>query len=801
MNNKFLIASVFLFMLCFFATAAPKENSILGKVLEKRGGESMEFVNVSVKGTTLGTITQSDGSFVLHDIPNGKQTIVANFIGYKTLEINVDIKRGKSFNLLFELEEDVFNLEQVVVTGTRSQHFIKNVPIRTEVVTSQSLRNKNAQNIFEALEAIPGIRVESQCQFCNFSMVRMQGLGAEHTQVQINGQPVYSGLASVYGLEQIGTGDVERIEIIKGAGSALYGSSAVAGAINIITREPSKKPTIYADIQFGNYGTNAYNISSSMRNEKGNIGLSIYAQKVDHDVIDETSEGSNRTEVKKKDGISDRVESKLHNMGFGLYVDKPFFSDDKIVLRGKGINEKREGGIITDDYYKNPFTDGTESITTNRYESELSYTKPLGKYLEMQFNSSFINHNREATNDAFINDYMNTHNGEAPSIFDVRPYIAKENSWVNTLNLTSRVGNHNIIFGVQHYNTKLNETGMYTVVDNASQYYGEVYKSIAHKYAREFGAFIQDEWNMTESFTVVPGVRIDHHSSGEEYSSDKTIFDNDFPKTKFSETSINPRLALKYQLEVPLTLRANVGTGFRAPYGFSEDLHLCSGSPRVWKSSDLEAETSHSFNFSADYYGDHYQLKANLFYTKLKNKIDFADADDEVKKLGYTYQWENIDDAVVKGIELSFLVNPIKDLNFGVDYTINSGKYNNKRADWIDTDYAHVSQYIPRFPVTTGSVKLEYNPSTWTFMINGIYQGKMYIDYISETEGNSKIKETKPYMTFNARASKQLGIFNVYAGAKNIFSYIQDEKYLDDAAFIYAPLYGALYYAGVSINI
>ena len=87
------------------------------------------------------------------------------------------------------------------------------------------------------------------------------------------------------------------------------------------------------------------------------------------------------------------------------------------------------------------------------------------------------------------------------------------------------------------------------------------------------------------------------------------------------------------------------------------------------------------------------------------------------------------------------------------------------------------------------------------FTLYGIYQGKMYIDYISETAGNSKIKETEPYMTFNARASKRFGLFNMYAGAKNIFNYIQDEKQLDDAAFIYAPLYGALYYAGISVNI
>lgn len=797
----FLLLLMLLYVSDAFSQAQRSEGTLSGYVLDKKSEERLPAVTVFVKGTTRGTSSRSDGTFEVKNIPEGKQVVVAQYVGYKPQEINISIAAGKDHPIHFELEEDMFNLEQVVVTGTRTPHFVKNVPIRTEVVTSQSLRTKNAQNIFEALEAVPGLRVENQCQSCNFSMVRMQGLGAEHTQVQINGQPIYSGLASVYGLEQIGTGDVDRIEVVKGAGSALYGSSAVAGAINIITREPSAIPSISADVQFGNYGTNAYNISSSMRNDKGNIGLNVYAQKVDHGVIDETGEGDTRQEVKQKDGVTDRVESKLHNMGFSLYVDNPFFRDDKLVLRGKGINEKRAGGVITDDYYKNPFTDGTENITTNRYEGEVNYTKPVGQRSGLQFNTTYIDHNREATNDSFLSDYKDTHDGETPDVLDMRPYIAKENTWVASLSFNSKLENHNLIFGVQYYTTDLDETGMYTVVDEASEFYGNAYKSIAHKHAREIGAYIQDEWNVSPRFTVVPGVRIDHHSSGEEYTSDRKVFDDDFPKTEFDETSFNPRLALKYQLTRKITLRANAGTGFRAPYGFSEDLHLCSGSPRVWKSSELKAETSRSANFSADYYGDHFQASANLFYTYLKNKIDFADADDGVKKLGYTYQWENIDNAVVKGMELMVVVNPARNLNVGVDFALNSGKYKNNRGDWTETEYANISRYIPRFPTTTGSIKLEYSPKSWMFTLYGIYQGRMYIDYISETAGNSRIKETDPYMTFNARVSRRFGLFNLYAGAKNIFNYVQDEKHLDDAAFIYAPLYGALYYAGISVNI
>ena len=229
---------------------------------------------------------------------------------------------------------------------------------------------------------------------------------------------------------------------------------------------------------------------------------------------------------------------------------------------------------------------------------------------------------------------------------------------------------------------------------------------------------------------VVPGIRFDYHLSGEEYKTNHQVFiANYFPKTNFNETAFNPRLAVKYAITDRITLRFNTGTGFRAPYGFSEDLHLCSGSPRVWKSSNLNPETSISYNFSADYYGKRVRVSSNIFRTDLKNKIGFTDADDAISALGYEYQWKNIDDAFVQGIELSVITNVAKDLDFGVDFTFNQGEYKKVRLDWVDTEYESMSKYISRFPMTTGNIKLEYTPKSWSFTLTGSYQGDMYIDY------------------------------------------------------------------------
>lgn len=796
---------ILLFGLLFIgAVQAQKQTDamLFGDVKSAKTQEHIPYVRIAMKGTSMGTVADGTGHFKLAHLPVGKCVIVAQVVGYKTQEKEVVMEKGKAVQLFFELEEDPLHLEQVVVTGTRTEHYLKDVPIRTEIISSEAIENKNASNIYEALEGTPGIRVESQCQFCNFTMVRMQGLGAEHTQVLINGQPIYSGLAGVYGLQQMSTVDVDKIEVVKGAGSALYGSGAIAGAINIVTKEPDFIPTTTLDLQLGSHKTNRFDLNSSMRNEKGNIGLNIFAQRYSEGAIDETGPGMTREEVRNKDGVSDRVMSNLTNVGFGLYINDAFLKNDQLIIRGKSVFENREGGTMTDDYFRNPLTDGTENITTDRYELSLNYNKPIKTKSEINFSMAYTNHNRNATNDSYLNDYMATHGDTVPDLREMRPYLANEHSLTSTLTFNTKLKKHSLIFGVQAFYDILKESGMYVVVDEASPFLGTSYRSTANKSAREFGMFVQDEWSITDKFMIVPGIRLDHHHSGEEYVSDQQVFEAAyFPKTNFDETAVNPRMVIKYAISEKFTLRANAGTGFRAPYGFSEDLHLCSGSPRVWKSSDLNPERSMSYNLSADYYGKQFRVSANLFRTDLKDKIGFTDADPHIAALGYDYQWKNIDDAFVQGVELSMMFNIIRGLNLGVDFTYNHGKYKNVREDWVGTEYEKVSQYISRFPTTTGNFKMEYTPKTWTFTVIGNYQGMMYIDYYSEDETLSKIKKTEPNMIFSARVSKKIKQFKLYAGVNNIFNYVQDERHLDDAAFMYAPVYGTTFYGGISVTI
>ena len=189
----------------------------------------------------------------------------------------------------FVFSQEEHKMEEVVVTATKTEKLLMDVPVRTEVITSEEIEAKGAVNLYEALAGIPGVRVEEQCSYCNFSIVRMQGLEAGTVQVLIDGQPIYSGLAGVYGLQQIPASNIERIEIIEGSSSALYGSSAIAGVINIITKKPGKEPMAEVITSFGTDSTNVYTLAASTRAENMDIMLTV--QKNTGDAIDEDGDG------------------------------------------------------------------------------------------------------------------------------------------------------------------------------------------------------------------------------------------------------------------------------------------------------------------------------------------------------------------------------------------------------------------------------------------------------------------------------------------------------------------------------
>ncbi len=211
--------------------------NVFGHVLDKETGEHLPFITVMLKGTTIGTTTDNSGHYFLKNLPEGKFTLEFKYLGYKTVTREVSLVKGKTQEINVELEEDRIALDGVV-SANRSETSRRLAPTLVNVIDSKLFKTTNAVNLAQGLNFQPGVRVETNCQNCGFQQVRINGLDGPYTQILIDSRPIFSALSGVYGLEQIPANMIDRVEVMRGGGSALFGSSAIAGTINIITKEP-----------------------------------------------------------------------------------------------------------------------------------------------------------------------------------------------------------------------------------------------------------------------------------------------------------------------------------------------------------------------------------------------------------------------------------------------------------------------------------------------------------------------------------------------------------------------------------
>ena len=229
----------------FFINA---QTLIKGSITDK-GNKPLPFASIIIKGTSIGTTSNIDGYYKIKTIFEGEIELEVSFTGYLSQNKKITIKKSlKQATLNFELTEHLQILDQIIVTGTRTDKRRTNSAVIVNIINSATLENVQACNLSEGLKFQTGLRVETNCQTCNYTQLRMNGLAGGYSQVLINGRPIFSPLTGLYGLEQIPTNMIERIEVVRGGGSALYGSSAVGGTVNVITKIP-KKTTILSVIR------------------------------------------------------------------------------------------------------------------------------------------------------------------------------------------------------------------------------------------------------------------------------------------------------------------------------------------------------------------------------------------------------------------------------------------------------------------------------------------------------------------------------------------------------------------------
>ncbi len=447
-----------LFLLVTNSINANNTFNISGKITTNN--ESLPFVNIYLKGTSKGAVSQEDGSFVIDNVQEGNYTLIVSFTGFKTVQKLITIK-GDNVKININLEE-VELLDEVVITGTLKPVSRLESPVPVEVYSPTFLKKNPAPNIFESLQAVNGVRPQINCSVCNTGDIHINGLEGPYTLVLIDGMPIVSGLSTVYGLSGIPSSLIEQVEIVKGPASSLYGSEAVGGLINVITKLPENAPLVFAD----SYTTDweEFNLDLGFKTKVGKkasmlLGANYfnYSNPID-------ANNDNFTDVTLQDRIS-----VFQKWDFQRQNNRVFS------LAGRFFYEDRWGGEMqwTPEHRLSSDIYG-ESIYTTRYELIGKYQLPIDEKMTFQF--SYSDHDQNSA-------YANT------------LYLAKQRIGFGQLTWDISDHNHDWLVGISgRYNYYDDNTPVTQTEDEI------VIPSL----------FVQDEIKLNEKHKILLGARYDY---------------------------------------------------------------------------------------------------------------------------------------------------------------------------------------------------------------------------------------------------------------------------------------------------
>ncbi len=499
MKKLHIITSLF-FLSLFQLGVAQKYNSdanIVGHVVCQ--GKHIPFANVSLKGTTIGTSTDETGHFQLINLPEGEQIIVVTNIGYKSQEKKITLKANTTLEIKFHLEEDVMNLEEVVVSADRSEQKRTEAPVIVNTIGKQIFHSSQSQTLGDGLSFSPGLRLENNCQNCGFSQVRMNGMEGPYSQILINSRPIFSGLAGVYGLEMIPSNMVEKIEVVRGGGSALYGSNAIAGTINIILMDPTNNSyeggATYAltgigvDESGGPAADYSLNFNASVVSDDHKSGLSLYGFTRKRDMFD--ANGDSFSEL-----------APLQNLTFGTRIFHRFSHRDRLAFDFFAINEERDGGNMQD--YPQHERDIAESLDHWMNVAGLTYERYFRDYdmLSLYASGQFLNRDSYYGAEQSLSGYGNT----------------RDRSFNMGLQYKAVFGRSSLVSGLENTSAFLLDKKLgypdlenATVVDNVITDIPHTTNTIvADQSSVTTGAFAQYELKL-KRFKAALGARFDHY--------------------------------------------------------------------------------------------------------------------------------------------------------------------------------------------------------------------------------------------------------------------------------------------------
>ena len=747
--------------LCMMLTAKAQDTDahIHGHVIDKNTGEHLPYIVVILKGTTIGVSTESTGHYMMRNIPEGTFTVEAAAVGYKTQSREINVKKGHSYEVNFTLEEDLVQIDGVIVSATRSETTRRMSPTLVNVVGMDVYNKANATTVAQGLSFQPGVRVENNCQNCGFQQVRINGLDGQYTQILIDSRPIFSALAGVYGIEQLPANMVDRVEVMRGGGSALFGSSAIAGTINIITKEPVRNSAAISHTTTAIGGSGAFHnttdINASIVSEDNKLGLAVFGQNTAKDAWDANGDGF--TELSTISG---------QTLGFRGYVKTGLYS--KITAEYHHLQEFRRGGDNLDLPPHEAMIAEQTDHGINTGGLKFDWFSKDQKHRMNAFAS--IQHiNRDSYYGA----------GMDPNAYGK----TNDLTWVGGAQYIYKADNCLFMPADLTVGLEYNEDYLR---DNMSGY-----GRVTEQTVRIVSAYAQNEWKNSR-WGILVGGRLDKHNL-----IDGLIF--------------SPRANLRYNPTENINLRASYSYGFRAPQAFDEDLHIdnVGGTVSMIRlADDLRVEKSQSISVSADMYHSWGNWQGNMLVEGF-----FTDLDDvfALRELGFEdgiliKERHNESGARVFGANLEgkFAYKDIFQVQLGV--TAQSSKYKEARS-WGESVEATRNMF--RTPDLHGYMTASYNPiEALTLAVTGTYTGSMYVEQHAGMIAQNVTVKTPDFLDMGFKASYDLKVYRSFsmqlnAGVQNIFNSFQkdfDSGADRDSGYMYGPTLPRTFFFGVKLS-
>ena len=742
----------------------PKTDAnITGHVEDAKTKEHLPFIDIVIKGTTIGVSTDATGHYMLKDVPAGEITLVASSLGYKKSEMTVTIKPKTLTEVNFLLEEDTQMLNEVVVSATRNETNKKAAPIIVNVASGKLFESTASCNLTEAMNFQPGLRVENNCGNCGTTQLRINGLEGQYSQILLDSRPIFSSLAGVYGLEQLPVGMVERVEVIRGGGSALFGSSAIGGVVNIITKEPLRNSAMISNttniLEGGRMDINT-SLNGSFVSDDHKAGVYIFGMLKHRDWYDRNG-----------DGFSDVPEIDSETAGFRGYYRTSNYS--RLTAEYHHIHEFRRGG----NNFNNPphEADIAEQLDHKIDGGGLrfnAYTPDYKHKIDLFASAQYIKRDSYFGADKNPNAYGYT--TDKTYVVGAQYTYTMDNLLFMPAELTA---------GVEYNDNRLNDI------------FAGLGRNLEQK-AHVFGGYLQNEWK-NEKLSLLVGGRLDKHNL-----MDDMIF--------------SPRANVRYSPNEQIGLRLSYSSGYRAPQAYNEDLHVeaVGGSLKmITLAKGLKPEYSHSLSASVDLYHNFGNVQTNLlvegFYTILDDvfKLEKLGENED----GTITNWErrNANGATVKGINFEAKAGLPNIVELQMGYTLQSSRYDDPES-WSD-------QLAPQRKMFRAPDNYGYFTSTFyitpvfTASLFGNYTGPMLVKHMINDGENEvdKEKTTRDFIDLGAKFSYNFKLgtatnLELNCGVKNILdAYQKDLDYgpLKDATYVYGPSMPRMFFVGMKIGI